>query len=174
MFNCRMCSENMLHWWLSGGQQAPSEKHRSSRTGSRRNEKSFACRSEEETRLLIKQWEQYAHPRAKEFFDTPEKLEHVLLELCKGIDKNDDPIVGPSDTCVYWYGDVTKDDTQAAMRMVKPGESSEAVTFVNRVLAFIFSTDESFEKLMALPKEPFKMNCGDQLCVHLAHISIAV
>ena len=29
------------------------------------------------------------------------------------------------------------------------------------------------EKLMALPKEPFKMSCGDQLCVHLAHISLA-
>ena len=28
----------------------------------------------------------------------------------------------------------------------------ESVTYVNRVLAFMFATDESFEKLMALPK----------------------
>ena len=28
-------------------------------------------------------------------------------------DKNDDPILGPDEKCVYWYGDVTKDDLQA-------------------------------------------------------------
>lgn len=32
--------------------------------------------------------------------------------------------------------------------------SQESVTYVNRVLAFMFATDESFEKLMALPKVP--------------------
>ena len=36
-----------------------------------------------------------------------------------------------------------------------PGESVESVTFVNRVLPFIFADDESFEELMQLPKEPF-------------------
>ncbi|CAJ1443407.1 unnamed protein product [Effrenium voratum] len=110
-------------------------------------------------------------------------------------DKNDDPILGPDEKCVYWYGDVTKDDLQAAaIRMVKPGEQAESaaasalrsfcsVTYVNRVLAFIFATDDSFaariglvqspeasklgmrvedEKLMQLPKEPFKMSSGDQ------------
>jgi len=58
--------------------------------------------------------------------------------------------------------------------MVKPGEATESVTFVNRVLAFVFATDDSFELLMRLPKEPLKMTCGDQLCVHLAHISLSV
>ena len=57
---------------------------------------------------------------------------------------------------------------------VKPGESQESITYVNRVLAFIFATDESFEQLMRLPKEPFRMSCGDQLCVNLAHISLQV
>lgn len=30
----------------------------------------------------------------------------------------------------------------------------ESITYVNRVLAFMFATDDSFEKLMQLPKEP--------------------
>jgi len=141
---------------------------------SKRNEAAFQARSEEEVQAAIKQWEQYAHPRSKEFFSSPEMLEEVLTQLARGIDKNDDPVLGPDEKCVYWYGDVTKDDLQAAIRMVKPGESAESVTYVNRVLAFIFATDDSFEQLMKLPKEPFKMSCGDQLCVHLAHISLAV
>merc|ERR1712060_739713 len=91
-----------------------------------------------------------------------------------GIDRNDDPILGADDKCAYWYGNVTKEEMQAAIRMVKPGETEESVTYVNRVLAFIFATDESFEQLMKLPKEPFKMSSGDQLDIHLAHISLDV
>eukprot|EP00409_Alexandrium_fundyense_P001174 CAMPEP_0185910482 /NCGR_PEP_ID=MMETSP0196C-20130402/19836_1 /TAXON_ID=2932 /ORGANISM="Alexandrium fundyense, Strain CCMP1719" /LENGTH=60 /DNA_ID=CAMNT_0028631255 /DNA_START=1 /DNA_END=180 /DNA_ORIENTATION=+ len=59
-------------------------------------------------KAVIKQWEQYAHPRAREFFATPEMMQSVLMELAKGTDKNDDPVLGPDDKCVYWYGDVTK------------------------------------------------------------------
>jgi len=141
---------------------------------SKRNEAAFQARSEEDVQVAIKQWEQYATQRSKEVFTSPEMLEKVLTQLARGIDKNDDPVLGPEEKCVYWYGDVTKDDLQAAIRMVKPGESEESVTYVNRILAFIFATDDSFEQLMKLPKEPFKMSCGDQLCVHLAHISLAV
>ena len=70
-------------------------------------------RTDEETSALIKQWEQYAHPRAREFFGTPEQLEYVLTQLVKGIDRGEDPILGPDEKCVYWYGDVTKEDMQA-------------------------------------------------------------
>ena len=98
----------------------------------------------------------------------------MLEQIAKGIHREDDPVLGDDTKCVPWYGDVTKDDKQAAIRMVKPGESTESITYVNRVLAFIFATDESFEQLMRLPKEPFKMCCGDQLCVNLAHISLQV
>ncbi len=53
------------------------------------------------------------------------------------------------DRCVHWYGEVTRDvPEQAALRMVKPGESQESVTYINRLLAFIFATDESFDRLM--------------------------
>lgn len=164
---------------MFGGQpprdRAPASKKKPERkASSKRNESNFQARSDEEVRRVIRQWEQYAHPRAREFFTSPEMLEEVLTHLARGIDKNDDPVLGTEEKCVYWYGDVTKDDLQAAIRMLKPGESAESVTYVNRVLAFIFATDDSFEQLMKLPKEPFKMSCGDQLCVHLAHISLAV
>jgi len=160
-----------------GGKDADKKKKKSAgnqrRASSKRNEAAFQPRSDDEVRAAIKQWEQYAHPRSREFFASPEMLEEVLTQLARGIDKTDDPVLGADEKCVYWYGDVTKDDLQAAIRMVKPGESAESVTYVNRVLAFIFATDDSFEQLMKLPKEPFKMSCGDQLCVHLAHVSLA-
>lgn len=162
---------------MFGGEKkkpAKNAKQGQRKANSRRNEAAFVPRSEEEIRTIIAQWQQYAHPRARDFFTNPEMLEEVLTQLAKGTDKKDDPVLGSDERCVYWYGDVTKDDLQAAIRMVKPGEAAESVTYVNRVLAFIFATDESFEQLMKLPKEPFKMSCGDQLCVHLAHISLAV
>ena len=36
-----------------------------------------------------------------------------------------------------------------ARAKVKPGETAESVTYVNRVLAFIFATDESFDQPLA-------------------------
>lgn len=96
-----------------------------------------------------------------------------MVKLARGVSRDDDPVLSSDAKCVFWYGDVTKDDLQAAIRMIKPGETMESVTYVNRILAFIFATDESFEELMQLPKEPFKMSCGDPLCVHLAHISVS-
>lgn len=188
MFQCRMCSENpFVSLFMGSGARVEQERKKevaekknnkgapaARKAGSQRNEQNFHARSDEEQKNVMKQWEEYAHPRAREFFGNSEMLEEVLQQLAKGIDEKDDPVLGPDEKCVYWYGDVTKDDLQAAIRMVKPGEAAESVTYVNRVLAFIFATDDSFEALMKLPKEPFKMSCGDQLCVHLAHISLAV
>lgn len=139
---------------------------------SRRDTATFERRSLEDQKLLINSWDQYVHPRAREFFPSAEMLQSVLLQLAKSLTKDEDAILG-DDKCVYWYGEVTKTEPQqAAIRMVKPGESIESVTFVNRVLVFVFATDESFEQLMKLPKAPFKMTCGDQLCVNLNHISM--
>eukprot|EP00931_Biecheleriopsis_adriatica_P096830 TRINITY_DN70523_c0_g1_i1.p1 TRINITY_DN70523_c0_g1~~TRINITY_DN70523_c0_g1_i1.p1 ORF type:complete len:197 (+),score=53.66 TRINITY_DN70523_c0_g1_i1:51-593(+) len=177
VFQCRICSENPFTNLVGGAPGKDKKKKKDSegtrRQSSARDNKKWQARTDEEVAAKVKEWEQYAHPRAKEFFSTEEQLHEVLTQLAKGTDRNDDPILGPDDKDVYWYGDVTKDDYQAAIRMVKPGEESESVTYVNRVLAFIFATDDSFEQLMKLPKEPFKMSCGDQLCVHLAHISLA-
>merc|ERR1711920_12974 len=129
------------------------------------------------------EWSLHAKPRAREFFGTEEMMMDVLMKLALGIDRESDPVLGPGGQCVYWYGDVTKDDQQAAIRMVKPGESSESVTYVNRVLAFIFADDKSFERLaladdkslerfMKLPKKPFKFFSGGQPCVQIAHSSL--
>jgi len=183
-----MCAENPLAQLFGppavsttpaareSGKKKSSEKKQAQQKAkiSSRNEAAFQPRSEEEIAEVTKKWLQYAHPRAQEFFSSPEVLQEVLVQLARGIDRNDDPVLGDEEKCCWWYGDVTKEDLQAAIRMVKPGETSESVTYVNRVLAFIFATDDSFEQLMKLPKEPFKMSCGDQLCVHLAHISLAV
>jgi len=180
VFPCRICAENPFTAIFGGPSQQAEEKQKkskkktsSSSRQSGRNAANFNPRSEAEIDAAVKQWLQYAHPRARDFFTTPQQLEEVLREIAKGTDKNDDPILGPEEKNVYWHGDVTKDDQQAAIRMVKPGEAEESVTYVNRVLAFIFATDESFEKLMQLPKEPFKMSSGDQLDIHLAHISLS-
>jgi len=178
MFQCRMCSENPFVQMFGEGQQQKAKgdkKKKGQKPGkaaSRRNEQAFNPRSQEEVTEVIRQWEQYVHPRARDFFSSDAALEDVLMQLAKGIDKGSDPVLGDAEKCVYWFGDVTKDDLQAAIRMVKPGETQESVTYVNRVLAFIFATDDSFEQLMRLPQDPFKMSCGDQLCVHLAHVAL--
>lgn len=176
MFNCRMCSQ--LPAWIPGVNllqenktKTATSKPPTSRT-SKRDVSKFTRRSEEEMQILIRAWEQYVHPRAREFFPTQEMLEGVLMQVARGIHRTEDPILG-DDQCVHWYGEVTKDDQQAAIRMIKPGDTQESVTYVNRVLVFIFATDQSFDQLMRLPKEPFRMNCGDQLCVNLNHISLS-
>eukprot|EP00928_Gymnodinium_smaydae_P091572 TRINITY_DN75297_c0_g1_i1.p1 TRINITY_DN75297_c0_g1~~TRINITY_DN75297_c0_g1_i1.p1 ORF type:complete len:186 (-),score=38.64 TRINITY_DN75297_c0_g1_i1:141-698(-) len=185
MFTCRMCSDNPFTSSFGGSEKAKDKskdkKHqksagarRSRSNASRRDESAFQPRSAAAVKATIAEWKQYAHPRSREFFADESKLDEVLTAIAQGIDQSDDPILGSEDKCVYWYGDVTKEDLQAAIRMVKPGESEESVTYVNRIMAFIFATDESFEQLMKLPKEPFKMSCNDQLCVHLAHISMSV
>eukprot|EP00419_Tripos_fusus_P000105 CAMPEP_0172687730 /NCGR_PEP_ID=MMETSP1074-20121228/21906_1 /TAXON_ID=2916 /ORGANISM="Ceratium fusus, Strain PA161109" /LENGTH=172 /DNA_ID=CAMNT_0013507243 /DNA_START=103 /DNA_END=624 /DNA_ORIENTATION=- len=140
---------------------------------SRRNESEFEPRSHAEAKYLVQRWVQFAHPRTNEFFTSPQMLEDVLMQVLQGVNKNQDPVLGDNKECVYWYGDVTSDEPQAMLKMTKPGESDESVTYVNRVLAFIFASDESFEALMRLPKQAFRMTCGDQLCITLGHVSLA-
>lgn len=131
----------------------------------------FEPRSHADAKALVQRWVQFAHPRTDEFFTSPEMCEDILIQIIQGVSNNQDPILG-GDECVYWYGDVTSDSSQAVLKMTKPGEIDESVTYVNRVLAFIFAADDSFEALMKLPKHAFKMTCGDQLCVNLRHVSL--
>ncbi|CAD7971771.1 unnamed protein product [Amoebophrya sp. A25] len=202
LLSCRACSENPLDIWASlfgGGKeekpsantvnkaQQPGNKSKTSskdpkqqpdgtqqQKKGRRNGAIYKKRTPEEVKKCVEAWEPYAHPRAREFFPTKEMLCNILEHLALGVHNADDPVLGDDTKCVYWYGDVTTSDQQAAVTMIKPGEATESITYVNRVLAFIFATDESFEELMRLPKQPFKMSCGDQLCVNLAHISLQV
>lgn len=179
VLNCRFCSEVPLSSWLgitSSKDEGPAPIPKS--TGftakpSKRNIDNFTRRSEEELHTVVAAWEAYVHPRAREFFPTHDMLIQVLTQIAKSVNKTEDPVLGSDDRCCHWFGEITKDEPQqACIRMVKPGEATESTTFVNRVLVFIFATDESFEQLMKLPKEPFRMTCSDQLCVNLNHISV--
>lgn len=58
-----------------------------------------------------------------------------------------------------------------AVLELEGNSSDKKPTFVNRLLAYVFATDESFEALMKLPKAPFNMACGDQSCINVKHIS---
>jgi hypothetical protein len=125
---------------------------------------------------MVTGWEQFVHPRAREFFPSQEVLMTVLTEIARSVHEESDPVLGGEHDCVFWYGELGTGTgpAQAVIRLMKPGETSESVTFVNRVLVFIFATDDSFEQLMKLPKEPFRTICGDQLCVNLNHISTSL
>eukprot|EP00928_Gymnodinium_smaydae_P089769 TRINITY_DN73680_c0_g1_i1.p1 TRINITY_DN73680_c0_g1~~TRINITY_DN73680_c0_g1_i1.p1 ORF type:complete len:189 (-),score=39.24 TRINITY_DN73680_c0_g1_i1:99-665(-) len=188
MFSCRFCSDSPFSTLFGGADpeekshDADVEKRRRNRNkpaaassdASRRNERTFQPRDAEGIQALVEEWMQYTHPRALELFQTEEKLRSVLTSLARGVNKTDDPVLGPDDQCVFWYGDVTREDREAALVLVKPGETVESVTYVNRILAFAFATDESFNQLMTLPKRPFRMTCSDQLCVQIAHISMSM
>lgn len=179
VFDCRFCSQIPLSNWLGltstktahGG--PPGDNNPATPKPSRRKLESFERRTQDEITALVASWEPYVHPRAREFFPSQDMLIQVLTQIARGVHRSHDPILGSETDCYHWFGEVTKDEPQqACIRMVKPGESSESTTFVNRVLVFIFATDESFEQLMRLPKEPFRMTCCDQLCVNLSHISV--
>eukprot|EP00929_Paragymnodinium_shiwhaense_P073379 TRINITY_DN37376_c0_g1_i1.p1 TRINITY_DN37376_c0_g1~~TRINITY_DN37376_c0_g1_i1.p1 ORF type:complete len:203 (-),score=29.02 TRINITY_DN37376_c0_g1_i1:523-1131(-) len=137
----------------------------------------FCPRSEAEIEALVKEWTPYAHPRAREFFTSPQSMQEALRLIAMGIDRLQDPVLGSDKECVHWFGEVASDGVtsgkpQPAIHVVKPGDEQPTVTYVTRILAFIFSTDESFDKLMRLPKEPFCMECGNELCIHLSHIAV--
>ena len=142
-----------------------------------RDPATFKCRELEKLKELVVSWESFVHPRAREFFPSQETLISVLTEIARSVPEDADPILGGDSACCFWYGELSTPSSvpsQAVLRLLKPGETSESVTFVNRVLVFIFATDDSFEQLMKLPKEPFRTVCGDQLCVNLNHISTSL
>ncbi|KAF4712994.1 hypothetical protein FOZ62_026008 [Perkinsus olseni] len=120
-------------------------------------------------------WATKVHPRARDFFQSHERMIKVLRSIALSIDKESDPILG-GDKCVRWHGEVSQDEQDqgirhAQIRLVKPNENEESEAFVSRVLVFFFATNESFELLMQLPKQPFRMLCGDPLCINLHHIA---
>ncbi|KAF4655278.1 Beta-galactosidase 6 [Perkinsus chesapeaki] len=176
MFSCRFCSESPFAKLFGEDPAAPDFSRRQlagDRTNrqTRRSPSSFVRRNPEEIKQLIASWEPYVSSRARDFFVTRERLEEVLTMIARSIHHTEDPILG-DDSCVFWYGEVTKDDNQAVIRMVKPTEETESLTYVNRVMVLIFSSDEVFQQLMALPKAPFRMACGNQLCVSLHHVAL--
>jgi len=151
----------------------------------------FEQRSLEDLHTTVQRWKRFVHPRAFGYFEGPGVLERILATIANQIDKNDDPIDGPNEKCVLWHGNTkllpklqrpkqqrwrkrTQDylnQQQAMFQIVKPGEDEESVVYINRILAFAFAAEESFTLLMRLPKQPFCMSCGNQLCIRAGHIS---
>lgn len=145
------------------------------RQRSRRLQADVDPRSEAELRSIVQDWSCFVHPRALDFFqhkESPEALDAVLLTIARSVSRGCDPVCGLADTCVQWHGK-KEGSNQAVMQLNKPREGDSQV-WVNRVLAFLFANDASFIELMKLPKQPFPMSCGNQLCINLSHISPAV
>ncbi|CAD7923739.1 unnamed protein product [Amoebophrya sp. A120] len=173
-FNCRICTGSL--WGEPIKQPEPKPRADLNKAAKKPGKAKFTKRDANEIQADLAKWIDFLHPRALDFFPDQEAVKKVLSEILKNIDKKDDPILGSDEKCVMWHGDSTKvnndgEESQAVVRIVKPGDTLESVTFVNRVLPFIFADDESFEELMQLPKEPFAMCCGNQLCVNMSHIS---
>jgi len=76
-------------------------------------------------------------------------------------------------------GLINKHSGHAAMQLELPATYEPWVTFVSRVVAFLFAdlpgykVPEDFQRLTDAPSgRPFEMECGNPLCVKLSHIKL--
>ncbi|CDJ49115.1 cyclin, putative [Eimeria brunetti] len=136
------------------------------------SQETFEPRSPEEMEALCRAWEHYVHPRAREFWQTSEARMEILQKIARGVHRGYDPVLGDDKQCVVWYGDLSEDDQLPVIRMVKPGETQESQTYVNRTLVFLYADEESFNELQEKPKRAFTMACANPLCVNLTHIAL--
>mmetsp|Transcript_12932 Transcript_12932/g.29365 ORF Transcript_12932/g.29365 Transcript_12932/m.29365 type:complete len:203 (-) Transcript_12932:193-801(-) len=199
MFACRLCAQNPFTALFGGDEpQQQNQERLAELSGPRRTRRrrrsststtsssegacptvdmsyvpAFSPRKDAELQLGVRSWDRFAHPRAYELF-CPEKLAEILTLVLQGVDRNEDPVLGQEERCVFWHGAVAGAVPQPVIRAIKPEQTEVSVMYVSRVLAFIFSTDSTFERLVRLRKAPFRMHCGDQRCVNLAHISLEV
>ncbi|CAE7270483.1 unnamed protein product [Symbiodinium natans] len=151
-------------------QQQPKEQ--AQEAPSKPSKPAFQSRSEAEVKQSVDTWDKQLHSRAHSFYRGEEQnLSAVLETLARATDKTSDPIL--KDQCCLWHGEVgeVKHTKHATIKMAKPGGREASVTYVSRVLIFLFASDEGFDRWMKLPKKPFKMRCGNQLCVSLACIT---
>ena len=65
---------------------------------------------------------------------------------------------------------VTEEGGEEGCVTIEREEGRNQVVFTNRMLVYLFATDDSFGQLMRLPKQAFHMACGNQLCVNLRHV----
>eukprot|EP01066_Platyproteum_vivax_P000768 Platyproteum_vivax@DN10850_c0_g1_i1.p1 len=124
-----------------------------------------------EVLFLVRAWNIRVHPRAKSLWHSQEMLNNLLAEVIKCISKRDDPVLG-ADDCVDWMGEMMGDDQLPAIQIVKPGDMEEKLTYVTRILAFLFADDESFLVLQQKPKKGFETICGNKRCINIHHIAV--
>jgi hypothetical protein len=129
----------------------------------------FRARTDEEVEEVVAEWRKMVHPRVEEFFKAEEDLLRVLREFARGFSADVDPIT--CDGCAYWFGEVSEEyPDQPVMRLKMRSQITSTCVFVNRFLAFLFVGDETFNRLMTKPREPFEMTCGRPRCLCLRHL----
>jgi len=189
MIGCLTCSANPFSWFLPDSAADEAASPRSAPRFARAvravdladlpAQDAYQPRTPEQVEELVQEWLQYVHPRASDFFQTRQVLTDVLEQIASNVDRRCDPVRGDdeeSDECCCWYGQVSQAgrNRHPAVLMTKPGEQQASVTYVTRLLVFIFSSDETFRELMRLPKAPFKTTCGNPCCVQLSHVAFEV
>ena len=114
-------------------------------------------RSSQEVTELVGHWKQWLHPRADNFF----RLDRVLTKIAKHVSKGNDPVTSGVDDCIFWHGDVSDENGgyEGVIDIDRDGQVQKQTVFINRLLLFLFATEDSFEQLMKLPKAPFRMAC---------------
>ncbi|KAJ1606489.1 hypothetical protein OJ253_2736 [Cryptosporidium canis] len=132
----------------------------------------FNRRTPDEILTVCRSWENYIHPRAKDFWKSSEQVYEILSNIARNVDRADDPITSGEEQCVRWHGELEADDGAPVIRILKPGETDECQTYVNRILAFLYADDESFLELQKKPPVAFEMVCEDPICINLTHISL--
>lgn len=132
----------------------------------------FRPRSPEEVLVKVKAWEGYLHQRARQYWDNPEGIREVLMKIAQCIDKECDPILGDPRECVFWHGDYDDRFDRPVMRIVKPDEPTETVTFVTRTIVYLYADQESYEELNMRKEGPFDLICNEPHCVNINHIAL--
>ena len=89
-FDCRFCTEDVCQKLFDP--RKPSGRRKSQR-GKGRNVSNFQPRSDETARQIALQWEQYVHPRGRDFFLSQDQLIETLTMIAKSINSAEDPIL---------------------------------------------------------------------------------
>ena len=126
-----------------------------------------ASRNAEEVAAAVATWKETLHERAWGFFSSEDELNSVLQQVAANTDAGTDFREGGAH--VLWRGECTGSEP---VLWIQRDDAPATQTYVNRVLAALFVDDESFAQLSTLPKEPFRMTCGDQGCINLMHLYV--
>ena len=90
IFDCRYCTEDVCQKLLDPNKRSSKRK---SRVGKGRNISSFQPRSEEAVKQIALQWDQYVHPRGRDFFMSQDQLMDTLCGIARSVSSSEDPIL---------------------------------------------------------------------------------
>eukprot|EP00921_Rhytidocystis_pertsovi_P017799 GHVQ01027943.1.p1 GENE.GHVQ01027943.1~~GHVQ01027943.1.p1 ORF type:complete len:156 (+),score=14.80 GHVQ01027943.1:542-1009(+) len=132
------------------------------------------------------------HSRVKAIWTNEEYRDSMLATIVKDIPRDQNPLCeepdeeeesrsersGVSGACVEWLGIINRKNKFAAMKVQLPDTYEWWVTYVNRVIVFVFGSipgykhPDDFENLLLVEQQqPFGMKCDNPQCVRLSHIN---